>query len=324
MGRWVVPVVAVLIAAGVPDRVSAEESALEEQVRLGAQLASEEKFSDAIDVWDGVMGELSGDLLERVLGYMALAHKQAGNYPEALHYMLRYGATVRGKADGRLDGWVKELVGELEAAYSRVELVADVGSVEYIFPWSGGGKRETRVEAKDGRLVWWFKPGAVACRASAAGHGEVEVIVEVGKRPATEPPLRLAVVFRGLGGGLRGGQESGRVLEWVFIGSGLGMVALGGLLHGLAYSENEDLKRKYSDVNRFPCGLEAKKLYDKEYDDSVWLSSIMAYSLYGVGALAVLTGLVLWDSGEGPGEGALSFEPLLVPGGAGASMELGW
>lgn len=311
--------------------VCAGEVSPADRIKSGAELAREERFDEAIAVWLGVLGEVTGEQEAKVLGFLGLSFKQTGRFPEAWHYLTRYRATPQGATDEMARGWLDEVVAGLGQRY--VKVVFQVTPVDGMLriPRFDGTEGETVVLAVQGLAEWWFLPGERRVRLSAEdGEGQViPVLVPEGAGGT----VAMAIAMRGeempvLTAGKRKEAEEdggGRTLEWSLLGSGLVLAVAGGIFHGVAYLDNEDLKAKYSDETNYPCGAVAKRLYDQEYDDLVQANAIIAYVLYGVGGGVVLAGLLLLDatSNGGAGEEYL-VAPMVLPGGGGASVSFGW
>jgi hypothetical protein len=207
-------------------------------------------------------------------------------------------------------------------------------------------------------LTWWFLPGKHRVDAAQDGFNGAQEEIDVRERgdagarqivlaavqsevPTAPPPEPGGTTVAGgePGPGLAGSGAgitkpleveagSSHVLEWALMGAGLGLGIAGGVLQGVAYSDNEDLYSKYSDTKHFPDGDEGKRQYDAEYGDEIRPKKIAAGVLFGVGGAAVAAGAVLWVIREprrqAEGGEPVSLAPLCLPQGGGAVMTWEW
>jgi hypothetical protein len=111
-------------------------------------------------------------------------------------------------------------------------------------------------------------------------------------------------------------------LAWALLSAGVAGVAGGATLHGIAFSNNEDLHSQYPDGTAdtlLPATNKAN--YDAGYENDVKPLVIGAGVLYGVGAAAAVTGAVLMILDKTPEDSATSIEPLAAPGMMGMNFE---
>jgi hypothetical protein len=113
--------------------------------------------------------------------------------------------------------------------------------------------------------------------------------------------------------------------KWAVLGSGIAVLAVGGGLHGLAYSKHEDLKKKYPDGTYYDRVLiEDEAHYQDGYKHEVVPLATAGYVLYGIGGAALATGtmLVLLHSKAAPTSAKSSawLVPDAIPGGGGLSF----
>ena len=136
------------------------------------------------------------------------------------------------------------------------------------------------------------------------------------KRPSVDDP----------GTAARPPAVGGQWWKWTLLGGGVGMVAVGVALHGMANQENEDLRKKYPDgTPEFPAPAENQQNYNSEYDSSVYPKAVAGYVMYGVGAAAATAGLVtlIIDMTSAPAEKEVMttrVRPLALPDGGGLSL----
>lgn len=112
-------------------------------------------------------------------------------------------------------------------------------------------------------------------------------------------------------------------LAWALLSAGVAGVAGGATLHGIAFSNNEDLHSQYPDGELgAPVSVDNKAGYDAGYENDVKPLIVGAGVLYGVGAASAITGAVLMILDREVEESATSIEPLAGPGTMG--MSFGW
>lgn len=117
-----------------------------------------------------------------------------------------------------------------------------------------------------------------------------------------------------------GSEGSGNWWKWVLVGGGVAIVGAAGTMNWVAYSRNEDLKKKYPDGtfwNRVSPEIPAQ--YRQEYDDTVQPMATGAWVLYGVGGAAAAAGTVLLIMDLTSGSG----EPTVVPLAGGDILGIG-
>jgi len=222
------------------------------------------------------------------------------------------------------------------------------GALEGIVPFRRklkAGKYELMV-GKPGKMPW-----------------KTEIVIEGGKTHTERPPNAQAAVTKVVvtkppadpgkkkpGGGAAGRIEKPVVVEkktdvlpWALIGAGAALAATGGVLNYLAIRKAVDLKGRYmKPLNTFVKSEEYSDLaYDaalkrwNEYHDpwkagmdtEVFPKEISAYVLYGLGAAAAATGLILFfrDSGEEEtSRSAAWLLPMPIPAGAGMSIQINY
>ncbi len=111
-------------------------------------------------------------------------------------------------------------------------------------------------------------------------------------------------------------------LAWILLSAGVAGVAGGATLHGIAFSNNEDLHSQYPDgTPDAPQPAANRAGYDTGYDNDVRPLVIGAGVLYGVGAAAAITGAVFMILDKAPEDSATSIEPLAAPGMMGMAFE---
>ena len=199
---------------------------------------------------------------------------------------------------------------------------------------------------KPGKLPWKTKitieAGKTHTEKPLIAQKEVAVVKPVdgtdktdGKEPGKEPtgtivkPAEVA--------------EKTDILPWALIGAGGALAITGGVLNYLAVQDALDLDNKYTKplkeyqqtAEYKSLGYEAALFKHAEYHDpwqngmdtEVMPKQISAYVLYGLGAAAATTGLVLFFRGSGDGDSAradVKLFPMPLPAGAGMSIQFNY
>ena len=104
-----------------------------------------------------------------------------------------------------------------------------------------------------------------------------------------------------------------RLLEWVLIGSGVGLIAVGGVVNIWGKQAESDLDARYPNDPSLPGFSSFEAKYGVDYDDEVLPKLVGAYALYGVGAVALATGAVLYLIRPEKRESQLSYSLQVVP-----------
>ena len=109
--------------------------------------------------------------------------------------------------------------------------------------------------------------------------------------------------------------------QWVLAGTGAAMLGGGVGMHLWSFSAAKDGEKYQSPVDGLTRD-ERKDLYNEAADRASTRQTV-AYVLYGAGAAAIVTAIILWDSGEAADETAFHILPALLPDGAGISLRGG-
>ena len=326
MKRWALKILLLCIAQFMVTGLAAQEESLDEQLKRAGELAQEERFSEAIPIWHGALDSLSGEELAMTEMKLGIAFQQTGGWLEAWYFLSLYLASDWGKGDTAADGWLQEVETTLAQTHVKVSLTCDSADAVLHLPTP---QPTSFPVFRPCPLVWWFTPGKHGIRASAPGHKPrtIEIDVhELGDSGRREVRLAAVVPDRPPGTTIVKPVEPkkpSRALEWALIGSGLALGVTGGIFHGIGYSKNEALDKKYLNEANCPCGPEAKKAYDAEFDDEVRPKQIGAYVLYGVGGAAFLAGVVTWairKPGQSKEPTSSIVSPIALPGGGGGAM----
>jgi len=318
-------------------------------IKLGAELARQERFDEAVTLWLGVLEEVRGEQLTLVHKYLGVAFKRMGRLPESWFHLQACAAKAV-PPDATVAALLEEVETELAARHVKVSVRCEPWDAQLIL-----GQRHACP------LVWWFPEGQTVVRATREGYLDTEetwtfvatgvaqtktvvlqpeVVVKVIPVPveapadppspaveeaaapepveireeivadSSEPPMDLDGIPLSLAEEM---EVSGRTAEYALVGSGLFLGVLGGVAHWLAYSRNETLNTQHLDVTRYPYGPEAKRSYDEAYDREVRPVVIASAVMYGVGGGALVAGVLLWvlrDPATGSGENASRMELL--------------
>ncbi len=292
-----------------------------EQFNKGVELAEQGDFSGAVSVFVGVMDKLPSAERGRAHKALGFCYRKLGRLPEAWHHLTSYMAAGN-KSDETAARWLSEVSSELSATHKLVQFKCAESDAWF----SAGGEGRYPCPGS-----WWFKPGKYEVEAGA-GSKSVMVSVEVKGSSGESGPVVL-VEFPPelpLGSGGKGPlvdqKPSGNAWPWVTVGTGAGMMVVGGILHLVGYDRNESLRDKYSNPVTYPDGVLAQELFDDAYSNEVKPLITSTYVLYGVGGATVVAGLV-WMLLDDPAEqsaSAFQLVPMFGPGEAGAQIQVGF
>lgn len=307
-----------LLFAALPGLVQADPK---EQFNKGVELAEQGDFSGAVSVFLGVMDQLPSAERGRAHKALGFCYRKLGKLPEAWHHLNSYVAAGN-KADESAVRWLSEVRAELSATHKLVQFTCT--DADAWFDPVGTGRF-----ACPGQ--WWLKPGKYEIDAGTtaksttlsvevpAGAGETGPVVVVEFPPELPETVSVEQPLLHQGGNTR-------LWPWITLGTGTGMLVVGGLLNYVGYDRNETLRSKYADSNAYPDGPAAQGLYDDSYSKEVQPLMTSTYVLYGVGGAAVIAGLV-WLLLDSPGpqpSSAFQVIPFIGPGEAGAQVQLGF
>ncbi len=327
-------------------RVIAQEETAKQLLERGADLARQERFDEAIEIWLGILDKLDGSDLATAEKKLGMAFQQTGRLPEAYHYLSQYLQTPAGQEDEVVASWLLDVETELKKGYVMVTVVCDPPGTTLIIPDSQSGSGfTTSVCNPQSSTTWWFLPGKYQVEARAEGYlpQVVGILASRSVEPGVERIRLAAKVPERVSADVIPGPDQpdatgivmpvapekfSRAIEWTLVGSGLAMGVTGAVLHGVAYSRNEQLHDKYADATKHPYGPDAKEAYDAAFDDEVRPKQFAGYTLYGVGGAALVVGIVTWavrkPGSESDDTAPLTVAPLTLPGGGGAMMTLEW
>lgn len=277
----------------------------------GVSLAADGKFEEAIDVWLGIEPEaLPPDLQDLRSYYLGVAYENAGQRPEAW-YWLQLHLTKAGTPQED----AAEHLAQVEKAMN------EDGLVRATVNCAPNGARATPREgglAYPCPLTWWYTKGGhdVSVEKEGCVPGKVRVVA-AGKSQAPVPFALDCPAVKAPGEG----RKPSDVWKWVVLGSGLAIVATGGILHGVASARNDNLHDKYPPDPGNPGNLDS---YNKAFDREVVPMRTASYVMYGVGGAAAATGAVLLlldlDKSEEKTT-AWRITPQALPGGATVTLE---
>jgi len=290
----------------------------------GVALAKQKKYDEAAAVWLEVLPDLSEEYVPKAHKALGLAYKKLKRGPEAAYHLRQY-LGLTGDKDRTAAAWLEQVEKELAPTHVKAVFTCQPGNAE------------VRLAAKDVRaggsgavyacpLIYWLLPGEHVARAQAPGYEGRKFKLSLSNKDKQRSFLLKLNPLGGTGIAKKPEEEKppSQLLEWALVGSGAALVVTGGVLHGMAYSRNQDLYDKYHDAASYPDGDAASALYDQAYDDEVQPKELTAYALYGVGAAAAAVGAILLLTAEGPAEAGTSqsfnVSPLPLPGGSGAVL----
>jgi len=159
----------------------------------------------------------------------------------------------------------------------------------------------------------------------AAGAGEeatLRLVRSAGASPDGPGPLAAPVVVIKKAPTVRvidaGGGRSYTTVASVILGVGLAAAGAGGVLHVIGYARWKDVTGAKTDpISHHVTGITRAEAAG--IADSARLKYVVAYGLYGVGAAALTTSIVLYALG-GSEPASTSLAPLPLPDGAGLSL----
>jgi len=303
---------------GVPSVLWADEKpAPIKRINRGVELIEAGKVKEAVYVWEEVLPELSGKALTAVHLYLGLGYKELKQWPEAWHHLTSYlktNDTVDPETGKDLQSVEKELAG---AGYVKVGVVCQpvgarlsVGARDYACP-----------------LTWWFQPGKEKVGAQAEGyHPKMEEVVvlkrggdgahtiKLVKRESPDKPKK---VEKGKVPDKPADKEAERdrtslYFQWGIIGSGLAMLAAGGICTGISANRNSQL---HDDYPPDPAHPENEENYNDAYDADVVPVRNTSWVLYGIGGATTAAGLawLIANGVAGKSDSPVSFAPMLGP-----------
>lgn len=300
---------------------------------LALELARSGRMEDAIYVWRSLREKVDGSARSDVDLNLAVAHKKLGYKAAAWFYLSQYVA-VRPE-DAKAVRQLGTLERSLRETHARVTFTCSSPEVHLQLA-DGPSKSDWPCP-----LTWWLAPGEhrvaavmgefflvvpVSVDASRADVA-VDVPALAQQTPGTERAAgaggagsqvgrqaegssqgdAVPVSMEGSagGGGVSASQQvsSGNTPAIVTTVMGAALVLGGGLLHFLAYSEEDSLASKYpSSGVDYATFVNNRSAYNQGYEDKVEPLNLSAYVLYGLGGAALVGGLswLIWgDSGGG-------------------------
>lgn len=186
-------------------------------------------------------------------------------------------------------------------------VLMDGGAPLYAQPAEGWaldpGEHELRIEPREGR-VWVTKVKVVTGQTAKAAYPPealvaVPVKTDPAKPPAKDPakdpaktPVKPDVVAETPHAD--SGVKTGTILGWTGVGAGALMLGLGGLFYAQAVSAIDDydaVRKKLAAGEVLDPGARAKA--ERDAQDAVDTKGTLAYVMWGAGAAALGTGIVL-------------------------------
>jgi len=284
-----------------PSPVFADEHDTARLLERANTLALESRFDEAISVWLSAVDRLSGRELAKVRKKLGLAFRNKGRLPEAWHFLSLYLASPEGRDDSMVRGWFNEVEESLRKIHVRISISCSPEDASIRIPstYAAAG-----LIARQCPVVWWFRPGSHEVRLDAVGFPSRTFEVAVLERD--DPGVRELVLIPR--------PKPSRSVEWALIGSGLALGAVGGVVNGIGWKVNSDLKQR----------SDTQAEYDRSRRKQVRPMEIAAYTLYGVAGAAALAGIITWagrePEGSTEGLSGVTVSPMMMPGGTGALM----
>jgi len=317
----------------------AQEADPEKELARGAELASQEKFKEAVTVWLQVHKDLKGEARSKADKYLGVAFKRMGMLPESWYYLTLY-LDASGKEDTMAGGLLEEVEATLKESFVKVSVACVPADAQLVLSTSAPSDIELALPCPVG---WWFMPGKHRVHAQRPEYVSKDEVIDVRERgDSGSREILLTAISDGTGGaagggvagygGTAGGAGTGldgsgrtaggdgagtsgdgpttvaqplgtegpsRTAEWTLIGSGAAMTVAGAIFYGLAYSKNENLHDKYLDSDDYPDPVEAKASYDDARGEQVEPKETASYILLGVGSAALVAGVVTWVINDG-------------------------
>jgi hypothetical protein len=297
-------------------------------LREGAELARQERFDEALTLWQGILDELEGTDLAKAHRYLGVAFKRTGRLPEAWHYLSLYISSPSGKGDDTTGIWFQEVESQLQQTHVKVHLACTPSTAMVSLPASNSSSPSIDQPCP---MTWWFTPGKHRLEAAHSGYQQRTIEIDVvgsgdsGRRDLVlyvvkPPPIEGTGVA---GESITGQAPSPSPWPWVTLGLGVAMVGTGGLFEYLALDARDDIvastRAKISD------GIDEKEANawkDKQFGNRVVPQNTAAIALFATGGAAVVGGIV-WlftaDRKTEAGSG-MALIPLVSPSSGGLSF----
>jgi len=311
-----------LLALFLPGLISAQPADAQAQFNNAVERAKAGKHEEAVKICLDVLGKLPESERSRVHKLLGFSYKGLQKLPEAWHHLSLYVGTT-GREDSATERWLEKVETELKESHVKVVLSCEPeGASLALRPDSSQDQPEYACP-----LTWWLKPGKHSIRAAKSGYEMGTVVVEVRQRGDKGVH---SIALKALGPADGGKKPEPAITEpkeskgsnavgITLIASGAALGIVGAVVHGVAYSKNEELHDRHLPSNR--------QQYEADYADQVKPKTTAAYVLYGTGGAALAAGivmLVLRSPGEGEETSSFMLSPLSAPEGAGAMFTLQW
>jgi hypothetical protein len=322
----------------------------QERFNQAVEMATGGDYDKAVEACLDVLGQLPESERPRVHKLLGYSYMKLEMLPESWHHLTIY-LESSATEDTTAGGWLQEVEAALKQTHVRVGFSCRPEGLTLTVPASKPGaaghspfRIPPVVSGVEGRsaFVWWFRPGKHTVNADAPDHEPSTVEIDVRERGdsgmreirlaavtpiSTEPaPTHTELAKDGLlvtdHSAIR--NRNSAIARWALIGSGIGLGVVGGVLHGVGYSRNEDLHDRYLNRASYPDPDKARSLYDSEFGEQVRPLQISAYVLYGVGGAALAAGVLTWLVGDplaGDKKVDVSALPTVGPHHAGAVFQ---
>ncbi|MBM4353715.1 MAG: hypothetical protein FJ109_07940 [Deltaproteobacteria bacterium] len=323
-----------------PCVLSAQEAALDvtERNNKAVALSQEGKLMEGAIIWLDLIDEVGAEN-----PYLWGFHMNVGRnfqklalFPEAWWH-LQQSVSLNPGGMTRAVEWKDEVEKVLRQTHRKVTVIVGNhgGRIRFLH-----GTRPTWYKAP---LEWWFKPGEEGLDVAADGIEASAQRFPVGL-DTSEVVLRLdapAVVepIKPPEDGAKAEPARRRQLgPWFLVGGAILLAGAGGATWWVATANLENEKSGFQDWveaqwpthgGKIKAGEEdvAKAEWDRRISDSVTPYEVSSYALWGAAGAAAAGG-ILWlvaDASRGKGEedpAHPAFVPLVLPGGAGAAIQL--
>jgi formylglycine-generating enzyme required for sulfatase activity len=180
-----------LLAAVVACAVAAPEVARagEDPVALfnrGVELAGKKQWKEAVDIWDGLAGDLPEKHIPTWHLYLGMGNKELGRLPESWYHFTAYLASAKDDAQSAADlqGVEQDLA---KAGYRRMTISCEPETARIAL--SKAAFMDPATARYRCPLTWWFQPGRHTLWLTAQGcdGNSVDFGVTAGDGPGSVP-----------------------------------------------------------------------------------------------------------------------------------------
>jgi len=266
------------------------------------------RFAEATAAFEEALATVDDEVTRwQLLLGVAVASELSGRPIVALEHYRRFIDRATGSPLARTAKWSERLdvarrsvaSAEAEVLQTRGLLIIDGGSPFSTTVLTGAGEDEVITPP----VRRYLAPGAYRVHATATGRAPFTEVVElhVGDRRRVLVELPPLAVDQG---DLRVVESDGADEAWIPIGAGAALVATGGILTGLAYSDAQEVERLSGQPGTADVLRDHARLTERGKDRQT-----ASWICYGAGAVAIGTGvlwMVLADDAAEPGEASIA------------------